>query len=521
MKWNVKVANKTLNLSPIESVRAVYPTTEFKEAASHEDFLSSFGEMMPPPPEPEAREVAHEDAPIFERAGWHFVAPNEEVAKASAVQATVPNASAVREVYVSDAGKLLVGTNLATVKLPPDLSEAQAEKILRQDGLTLVHRLRFGRNLYEVRVPAGVPLLEAVDKLQSSGHYLWVEPSLLQAIKQKEAATPLAIPTDPEFKRQWQHRNTGFVGPFKEGKAGEDLDSLKAWAITKGQGVKIAIIDAGMEITHPDLAPGIIGGGYFRSDDAGESPFVPLEPGTFFPTNEHGTFCMGLAGARMKPAGQLNEGGCGIAPEAGLIAIACPVQHLATQTTLARAIHFAVDPSEFIDTATPEDGADVISCSLDTDQPLFSVLAEAISFAATEGRKKNGVGLGVPIFWAVDNEVRPIADDPVCALPEVIAVGKYDRSGHWGGGAEGAELAFLAPGVNVFSTTTNEDNVLGSGTSFATPLAAGVGALVLSVHPDWTATQVREKLIQSCEPIPNAPATRVGAGKLNAFLAVS
>jgi subtilisin family serine protease len=512
MTWNIKVGDKSLSLRSVESLRAVYPTDEFRARATREDYLSHFGDVLPPPPGPiePAPELPHEDVPIFQQAGWHFVAPNEEVTKASAVQAAVPNTTAVREVYVSDAGNLLVGTSLATVKLPPDLCESEAEKILQEDRLTIVHKLEFGRNLYEVRVPAGEPVLEAVNRLQNSGRYVWVEPSLLQAIKQKEAATPLVLPTDPEFKKQWHHRNTGFAGPFAVGKAGEDLDSLKAWAITKGKGVKIAIIDAGMEITHPDLAPGIVGGGFFLSDESGESPFVSLVPGMPFPNNEHGTFCMGLAGARINADGQQNEGGCGIAPEADLIAIACPVQHLATQTTLARAIHVAVDQ-----------GADVISCSLDTDQPRFSVLTEAITFAATEGRKRNGVSLGVSIFWAVDNEIRPIADDPVCTLPQVIAVGKYDRSGKWGGGAEGPELAFLAPGVDVFSTTLNGDNIRDTGTSFATPLAAGVAALVLSIHPDWTAAQVRDKLIQSCEPIPNADPARVGAGKLNAFLAVS
>jgi subtilisin family serine protease len=524
MNWNVKVGNKTLNLKRVESVRAVYPTSEFRSTATHEDFQSSFGEMMPPPPsEPESPEVAHEDTPIFEKAGWHFVAPNEEVAKATAVMAEVPNATAAREVYVSDTGSLMVGTDLATVKLPPDLCQAEAEKILQQDGLTIVHKLGFGQNLYEVRVPAGAPLLDTVNKLEATGRYLWVEPSLLQAIKQKQIATPLAVPKDPEFEFQWHHRNLGvnFDSLTNEGTAGEDLDSLKAWQITKGKGVKIAIIDAGMEITHPDLAPGLVGGGYFDSAGPGDGSFIPLEPGMPFPNDRHGTLCMGLAGARMKPEGQLNAGGCGIAPEAGLIAIACPLNNLATHTTLARAIHFAVDPSAFIPTATPEQGADVISCSLAPEG--FSVLAEAINFAATEGRKRNGVSLGVPIFWAVDNKAGEIADDPVCSLPAVIAVGKYDRSGDWAGGATGPELAFLAPGIDVFSTVMGGRNELGSGTSYATPLAAGVGALVLSIHPEWTAVQVREKLLQSCEPVlgPDNSPDEVGAGKLNAFLAVS
>lgn len=516
-----------VRLKRVDSLTAIYPTNQFRSTATLADYSSQFGEVVvthptdptqPLPPGPPLP-----DFTPLETAGWRIVAPKGELEKAAELRQPVPNAKVAGEIYVTDTGTMLVGTSLATVKLPPDLSTEQAEQVLQEDGLVIVQKLGFGRNIYEVRIPPGIPLLEAIDKLQNGGRYVWVEPSMLQAVKHKEAPAPLLIPADPEFKLQWQHRNTGLVGIVNVGGAGEDLDSLKAWQITKGEGVRIAIIDSGMEITHPDLAEGIVGGGFFRSDESGQSVFVPLVPGmTNFPNGEHGTFCMGLAASRTHDAGQENEGGCGIAPEADLIAIACPIDQLVTSTTLARAIHFAVDPSAFIESATPDSAAHVISCSLDT--PLFSVLGEAIGFAATEGRKKDGVSLGVPIFWAIDNNsARPITDDPVCCLPEVTAVGKYDRVGRWGGGAIGDQVAFLAPGVDVFSTGMNGHNNKGTGTSFATPLAAGVAALVLAVNSDLTATEVRQKLVQSCEPVhgPQNQRQKVGAGKLNAFRAVS
>jgi len=234
---------------------------------------------------------------------------------------------------------------------------------------------------------------------------------------------------------------------------------------------------------------------------------------------------MGLAGARTNAAGQPGQGGCGSAPEASLIAIACPSTQLTSQSTLARAVHFAINPEFFDPNAEGQPGADVISCSLDTDRPLLTCLAKAIHYAGTKGRPvADGNPRGTPIFWAVNNNPGSIEDDPTATLPEVIAVGRFDRRGLPGLGASGDQLEFLAPGNDVFSTRSQGIYGFGDGTSFATALAAGVGALVLAEHPEFTAAEVRQKLRDSCEPIDQVAGhhdPHTGFGKLNAFLAVS
>jgi subtilisin family serine protease len=210
------------------------------------------------------------------------------------------------------------------------------------------------------------------------------------------------------------------------------------------------------------------------------------------------------------------NGGSGIAPDADLMAIACALDQTGTQTTLAQAIACAVDPQSFDPLAGPDGGADIISCSLETANILESVLALAITSAASNGRG----GLGVPIFWAVDNQPTPISDDLVCSLADVIAVGRSNRQGNPDGSAYGPKLEFLAPGKKVFGPGRSDGNVFATGTSFATPLAAGVAALVLSRHPDWTVAQLRQHLKDSCDPIPGAVPDACGAGRLNAHRAV-
>ncbi|MCI0336992.1 MAG: S8 family serine peptidase [Acidobacteria bacterium] len=276
---------------------------------------------------------------------------------------------------------------------------------------------------------------------------------------------------------------------------------MKAWKVTRGRGphrpVRIAVIDTGMQIDHPDLEEGIIGGGYFTSDDCGTNfNFVRYQPGmTGFPDNSHGTFCMGMAGARMNN----DIGVCGSAPESEMIAIAC--NKVGDITTLARAITYAADPRCEDSEASLDDGADIIACSLGPGSKenweLPSILDQAITFAATKGRK----GLGIPIFWAIDNNYRPIEDDKLCSHEYVIAVGKsnyYDQSD---GSAFGDKLEFLAPGANVYSTRSKGRYGSGSGTSYAASLAAGVGALVLARHPDWTRQEVLDRLRGSCDRV--------------------
>jgi len=318
---------------------------------------------------------------------------------------------------------------------------------------------------------------------------------------------------------QWQHYNDG-----SKDVTGSGINSVKAWELTRGCGperpMRIAIIDIGMQVDHPALKEGIIGGGYFLSSDHGKRfQFVRYHPGIAgFPDDNHGTFCLGIAGAR--------KGVFGSAPESHLIAIACSPEGILH--TLARAIAYAADPRNEDPDASGDDGADVIACSL---RPLIerkwkfssipTVLHEAITFAATKGRK----GLGIPLFWAVDNNYRPIEEDKLCSHEYVIAVGKSNCYNQADGSAFGDKLEFLAPGANVYSTRSKARYGSGSGTSYAAPLAAGVGALVLARHPEWSRQEVLHCLRSSCDRVGGVKykAGRhvdYGYGRINAAKAV-
>jgi len=325
-------------------------------------------------------------------------------------------------------------------------------------------------------------------------------------------------PDNTGYANQWQHSNDGANG----GKAGADIKSEQAWDVTQGEGVRIAVIDNGMQVTHPGLRPALVGGGYFQSDGTAASSFVRRSAAGPFPAGNHGTFCLGMAGARLTK----KPGACGSAPQANLIPVACMGDQVGTQATLARAIAYAADPSTEEANASAADGAHVIACSLGPNGEnwaLTTVLDLAIQGVARAGRG----GRGVPLFWAVSNGPFDIALDEVCSHADVIAVGRSNRQDEEDGSAFGPALQFLAPGREVYSTQQAGKYGFATGTSYACPLAAGVAALVLSRYPSWSRDEVRARLRESCDKIgavtydANGHHPEYGYGRLNAARAVA
>ena len=485
MEWNLKMRGERVRWQISETL-AVVPSARIRRPGLEmDDPIIKYQDDAD-----DALRRTQRDRVTFERTGWRFIGKNERV----------PKGKETRQVFTTESGDVLIEPDVATVQLNAACMTKQqtAEKVLAEDGLKIVHRLSFAPHLYAVRLPAGRSLPETIDALQAKTHrYVFVEPSMLQRISGRQD------PTDPQFGLQWQHSDEF------------GLHSVDAWEITKGEGVCIAIIDNGMQIKHEELKKAIVGGGYFTSQPGtATATFVRYEPGmTGFPVFGHGTFCMGMAGARDNNA----NGGCGIAPLSDLLAIACAIDQTGSQLTLARAIGFAVNPRQVDPEAEPGSGADVISCSLATSTHLETVLELAINSAAS-GRN----GLGVPIFWAVDNRNTPISVDKVCSLPNVIAVGRCDQEGQVSDGGHGPKLEFLAPGLDVFGPIRRTENINWSGTSFATPLAAGVAALVIAKYPNWTAQQVLQRLRDTCDMPDHDPDEddRYGHGRLNAHSAV-
>lgn len=447
------------------------------------------------------------DRETFEQAGWLFAHRDDATMKAVRSMLGEASEGVVQRVVLNDRNQTLVTTRRLTVRFPAGTPDGQVHEVLEKYKLRMVRRLRFAEGLYEVAASGRDGLDAAVMLQEQSAQVDYAEPQFLQVIGGRHR------PTDPRYSMQWQWFNNGSSG----GAAGADIRAEAAWNRTRGANTRIAVIDNGMDVSHPDLASAIDWGGYFDDDGTGSGPFVPYpSANASFPGGHHGTFCMGMAGARESNGVH----GCGAAPDARLFPIACLPDQVGTQTTLARAIACAADPALEDPAAVGVPGADVIACSLGPnsgDWNMESVLKDAIDYAVTRGRQN----LGTPIFWAVSNGEFPVAHDEVCAYSNTIAVGRSNRLDLEDGSAYGPELDFLAPGVEVASTEPGNGFGIATGTSFAAPCAAGVGALVISRFPSLSAADVRLRLRSTCDQIGPGPYVggrndRYGFGRINA-----
>ncbi|HEY0550391.1 MAG TPA: S8 family serine peptidase, partial [Verrucomicrobiae bacterium] len=211
-----------------------------------------------------------------------------------------------------------------------------------------------------------------------------------------------SVPNDPLFASQWHLRNTGQGG----GIANADVRAPQAWDITTGNpNVVIAVIDDGVQTTHPDLLPNIatnkleIAGN--NIDDDGNGYVDDVNGWNFYDHNNnpnpvaaddgHGTACAGIAVAR----GNNNTGGAGIAYTSRLMPVRLVGVGSVSLADIVESIYYAAGRTK--NGLGTWRGADVISISLGFSQ--FSVTDNALTWAATNGRG----GKGCPVFVATGN----------------------------------------------------------------------------------------------------------------------
>lgn len=240
------------------------------------------------------------------------------------------------------------------------------------------------------------------------------------------------------------------------------LDMMRtptAWNSATGAGVVVAVIDSGVDSTHPDLRGALVAGKNTRSD-RGDYSDPTSDP------NGHGTHVAGIIAARSGNG----EGISGVAPDAAIM----PVKALD-----AEGAGFMSDVLEGIVWAADR-GADVINMSLGGPDATFT--ASAVSYAQSKG---------VVVIAAAGNEGSSQLMYPA-ALPGVLAVAAVDQDGQPAGysnhGASWVDVA--APGTQITSTLPGGRYAAWSGTSMATPQVAGVAALIRSVAPAADAAAV-------------------------------
>jgi subtilisin family serine protease len=277
----------------------------------------------------------------------------------------------------------------------------------------------------------------------------------------------------------------------------QQKDVPAAWAkMSKGDpNMIVAVVDTGIDYTHPDLKDHVLLGQDFtfrpgwifnRKDKDG-----PMDD------NAHGTHCAGIIGATANNG----IGIAGVAPDVKLLAVkVLGGSGSGSQYDVMKGVAYAVT-----------NGAKVVSMSLggtattSVERKFYeAAVASGALIVAAAGNSADGLGFPA-------------------AYPGVLSVGATDSGGNLARFSNHDEtMSVTAPGVGILSTIPGNTYAKFSGTSMAAPFVSGVAALVWSAHPDWTAEQVKAQ-IENTATDKGAPGvdSMYGHGEVNVQAALS
>ena len=438
-------------------------------------------------------EVATDELALEDASGQQQVQKQTAVASAQAARVRAVALKGDLVVYEQgrprdDSSRRVVRKQLA-VRLRPG---ADALALAAATGLRLMgaHPGAPGFVMFEA-ADSGAALL-AVAVLRVRSEVTAVEPQLARQQKKR------FIPNDTLFTQQWHLRNTGQSG----GLAGADVNVTSVWDSYKGAGLRIGVVDDGLQTAHPDLSTNADTVNDYDWNDG-----TPNDPNPVLTADFHGTSCAGVAAGR----GNNNLGISGAAPEATLVGLRL-IGAATTDSQEAEAMGWKNDIIQVKSNSWgPTDDARRL------EGPGTLTLA-ALQTAVTSGRG----GKGTIILWAGGNG-GDVGDDSnydgYANSIYTIAVAALSNDGTRAYYSEpGANLVVTAPssggtlgivttdltGTNGYNTgsvagelsDTNYTNDFG-GTSSATPLAAGCVALVLQANPNLGWRDVQEILIRS------------------------
>ena len=281
---------------------------------------------------------------------------------------------------------------------------------------------------------------------------------------------------DPMFGQQWGLSNS--TNPDY------DINIEGAWAITKGYGAKIAILDEGVDDSHNDLLPNFSSLSYDAQSQSIPSIYVW--------GRNHGTHVAGIMTAKGNNGLQI----AGIAYDAQLIRVS-------NNSGITRT--FSSEMASGISWARTM-GADVFNCSWGDQGGYFNaelhstILETSIDYALRYGRNNKGA---VVVFaagnWGMNGAVM---DYPATCDDRILAVGSINNMGMRSfSSGYGSKLDVVAPGENILSTMPDNSTGSLSGTSMAAPFVSGIAALMISANPDITRETVVRVIEQTARKI--------------------
>ncbi|MCO8269689.1 type VII secretion-associated serine protease mycosin [Actinoplanes sp. TRM 88003] len=295
----------------------------------------------------------------------------------------------------------------------------------------------------------------------------------------------------------------GAAAPVAAGVPTEDqvYDPKRLAGFATGAGVRVAVIDSGVDAEHPQLRGRVEqGADFLHGEDSGRQDCAG-----------HGTAVASIIGA--SPA--TDTGFQGLAPDAVIVPVRISEQlEIGDDVVGDRG-----SPAQFadaIDWAVDEGEADVINLSL--------VMTEDND--AVQAAVARAIAAGVVVVAAVGNKGRPEDGNPdpfPAKYSGVIGVGAITSSGVRASFSQrGTYVDLVAIGEPVTAANRVSGHTTVSGTSFATPFVSATAALLKQRFPAITPAQVRQRIVATADPVPGGPSSpEYGRGALNPYRALT
>jgi subtilisin family serine protease len=378
-----------------------------------------------------------------------------------AIAANTSSSVNIQPCYKSENGNELIPNGYINVKLKSITDYSTLQTVSQQNDCEILEVNPFMPLWYNLRVKDATRRnpVDIANAIYETGKFASAFPSF--------TFDAIEISYDPNVYEQWGLYNSKYEGL--------DISLSKAWSYATGRGIKVAVIDNGIDLNHQDLRDNIYPTSYDTETNTSPSKVY----------GDHGTHCAGIIAAVRNNGIQI----VGVAPDAKLISVSNRlIDSTNLESNLANGINWAWN-----------NGADVISCSWWCNKN--ELLEDAIDNAVTKGRE----GKGCVFVKSAGNTGGPISypgdySQDVLAVANMTINGSLSKSsGH------GYNLFVAAPGTNILSTIPDNLIAMKSGTSMACPHVAGLAALILERNPSLTAKKVREIIAKNAKKVGTEP----------------
>lgn len=420
---------------------------------------------------------------------------------------TIPAATPAPEPAVIDPasyvpGEILVKYKDSALDLETNRGQAIASDIANTLNLTEQDTIPV-QNIAVLSTDSSTSIESVIEDIESNPNVEYAEPNYIRSIETITASST-------ELANLWAFHNSGQSVNGITGTADADTDALEAWSIATGTDVVVAVIDTGVDYTHPDLANNMWDGAScvsetgaalgdclhgYNFENENKDPIATSSTGN----PAHGTHVAGVIAATHNEVGTV-----GIAPGVKIMALRFALD----TASEIKAIDFAI-----------QNGAKIINAS-------FS--GSASSTAEYNAIKRFQDAGGIFVAAAANNSANLEATTTLAYpasydLPGIITVAATDQhdvlAPYSNYGAISVDLA--APGTTVYSTLPLGGYGYKTGTSMAAPMVAGAVALMQGYQPSLSPTAIKELVLSSGDSLPSLATTTVSGKRLNVYNALA